>query len=535
MRLTKSWGGDKTNKRSISIFVLAAILHLLALAGQAKVSVPAILGDHMVIQSGVPVNVWGWASPGEQVSVSWGQQSASTRADEKGNWLVRLNPVKAGTKADLVVNGQANSIKLMDVVAGEVWVACGQSNMALGLKGARGGKEAAAEANYPNIRFFAVSREPSNKPKADCGGSWKVCSPDSAEGFSAVGFFFARKLQHDIGVPVGVINASLNGTTCETWTRRDILVQDKGLKDITDGWDAKAKAYDPALEAERYSAALSAYRIKLKDWEAADANAKANGQKGGKKPQIPAMIESPLESNNYPGNCYNGMILPLLPLAVKGVLWYQGESNAGFPDSYTRLLSAMIADWRAGWHNDNLVFLIVQLPWRDKGQDGNVMESWALMREAQSKVLSLPATAMIVTVDNREVILHPTNKQPVGERLAKAAAGIAYGAKAPYRGPVFSHYVSKGDTLILKFTHTDGGLVASGDSLTGFSVAGEDRVFKPAQARIVGDRVMVRADGVPSPRSVRYAWMAGQWPSLYNGVGLPAEPFRTDNWRMDAK
>lgn len=517
------------------ILAVVASIAWVATCARAEVRMPAIFGDHMVLQSGVGVNIWGWAAPDEQIHVQLGSQTADARAGAGGKWSVQLQPLKTGENVSLAVRGQANSLNFNDVVAGEVWIASGQSNMALGLNGALGGKEAAADANYPSIRFFTVDKVPSSQPKADCGGRWRPCSPETAGSFSAVGFFFAMKLQHDLGVPVGIINASLNGSTCESWTRKEVLQGDRELKHLVDEWDAKVRAYDPGLETERYSAAMTAYHMKLKTWEQEDADAKAQGTRSPKRPQMPSMIVSPLEMSNYPGNCYNGMLAPLVRFPVKGVIWYQGESNAGTPGVYTRLLSTMISDWRGQWHIANLPFIFVQLPWRGKADQGIADEAWAPMREAQARVLSLPMTAMVVTVDNTEGILHPKDKRPVGERLALAARGLAYGEKLPCMGPVFSHYVARGQVVTLKFTHADGGLVARGGMLTGFSVAGEDRVLVPAKARIVGDRVEVMADGVTSPRSVRYGWMAGQSPSLFNGAGLPAEPFRTDSWRLEGK
>jgi sialate O-acetylesterase len=518
----------------IAVSMMAAVLAAACVA-RADVRLPAIFSDHMVIQSGTEVAVWGWASPEERIGVKLGSHSMDVKADAEGQWLARFPPIKADEHVSLTVEGRSNSVEVNDIVGGEVWLACGQSNMAYGLNGAIGGREAAAEANYPSIHLFTVGRVIANQPKADCGGSWRMCTPQTAGGFSAVGFFFARRLQNDRGVPVGIINASLNGTTCEAWTRKQALLGDKDLRLLVDKWDAKVKAYDPTLETERFAAAMAAYRAKLKLWEQEDANAKAQGLSSPRKPQMPSMVTSPLDTNNYPGNCYNGMISPLTRFPVRGVIWYQGESNAGEPLIYTRLFSTLIADWRRQWNAGDMPFIFVQLPWRGKSEQGDAEESWAAMREAQARVLSLPRTAMVVTVDNAEGILHPRDKRPIGERLAVAAGALVYGSKVTARGPVYSQYMGIGDTVMLTFSHTDGGLVAKGGRLTGFSVAGKDRRFVPAQAKIVDGKVEVRADGVVSPASVRYGWMNSQTPTLCNGLGLPAEPFRTDNWKLDEK
>ena len=294
--------------RSMTMVTTAVLWLSAAVSGQVRM--PAIFGDHMVLQSGVETPVWGWADPGEKVTVRLGTSTVDTKADVNGNWLVRFSAMKGGQEASLTIQGQTNKVVFSDVVAGEVWIASGQSNMALGLSGTLGGKEITAEANYPSMRLFTVSRTIADRPKTDCGGTWHMCTPQTVGSFSAVAFFFARKLQQDTGVPVGIINASLNGTTCEAWTRKEILQGDNELKHLVDGWDAKVKAYDPELENERYSLAMAAYRIKLKAWEQEDANSKTQGTKSPKKPQMPAMIASPVAQSNYPGSCYNGMIAP---------------------------------------------------------------------------------------------------------------------------------------------------------------------------------------------------------------------------------
>jgi len=492
---------------------------LAALPALAEVKLPAVLGDNMVLQQGMKVPVWGTADPGEEVTVTCHGQRVSGKADAQGKWMVHLEPLTANTEGtDLTVAGQ-DTITLRNVLVGEVWVGSGQSNMEFPVAASRDAEPEIAAANYPSIRLFTVEKAVADRPLDDCKGAWAPCSPQTVGDFSAVAYFFGRELHRRLGVPVGLIDSSWGGTPAESWTSRGTLVSHPNLKYMVDNWDNLAADYPRALEE---------YNKQLKAWEQAAADAQAKGEAAPAKPNEPANPANPWR----PASLYNGMIAPLLPYAIRGAIWYQGESNAGRAYQYRELFPTMIRDWRQSWQEGDFPFLFVQLANFMAAQPNPGDSAWAELREAQSMTLRLANTGMAVIIDIGDAVdIHPRNKQDVGYRLALWPLALVHGERIEYSGPLYESMSVEGERIRLRFTHVDGGLVArSGPPLKGFAIAGEDRRFVWANAQIEGDTVVVWSDQVASPAAVRYAWADNPICNLYNRDRLPASPFRTDDW-----
>jgi sialate O-acetylesterase len=418
-----------------------------------------------------------------------------------------------------------NTITLHNVAVGEVWVCSGQSNMEMAVGssarawgGVLNADQEAAAGNYPLIRHFTVKKAVAGQPQKDVEGQWVVASPETVPEFSAVGYFFGRELHKALGVPVGLIDSSWGGTPAEAWTSTPALEAVPELKPLLDDWSQKVAAYPRALEQ---------FQQELNPWEQAAEKAEGEGKPA---PPPPKMPPDPRSNPWRAGGLYNGMIAPLTPYAIAGAIWYQGESNADRAYQYRKLFPTMIQDWRHAWGEGDLPFLFVQLA---NFIQGGVKTAWAELREAQSMTLSLPKTGMAVTIDIGDPYdIHPRNKQEVGRRVALAGEALAYGRKVVYSGPLYESMSVEGPSVRLRFKHVGGGLVAKGGPLKGFEIAGEDRKFVAAEAKISGDTVVVRsaAGRLPHPAAVRYAWADNPECSLYNKAGLPASPFRTDDW-----
>jgi sialate O-acetylesterase len=460
------------------VFLWLAILLPVA-AARADVKLPAVFGDHMVVQQQMPVTVWGWADPGEKVSVKLADRAAAVTAGGDGKWRATLDPVSAGGPFELSVAGK-NNITLKNVLVGEVWICSGQSNMEWSVLRSANPQEEAAAAEYPRIRLFTVAKNVAAQPQDDCKGAWAACSPQSVGGFSAVGYYFGREIHKETGAPVGLINTSWGGTICEAWTSREALEADKDF--------------------------------------------------------APILARSATFAANQPNQAsvlYNGMIHPLAPFGFRGALWYQGESNVGRAEQYRKLFPAMIADWRRQWGQGDFPFLYVQLaPYAyGNGAAPTLAEQW----ESQLKTLSVPNTGMAVTTDIGDVKdIHPKNKQEVGRRLALWALAKTYGKSGiVYSGPLFKSAQVEGDKIRVSFTHAGGGLVArEGKPLTHFTIAGADEEFVPATATIDGDTIVVHSPDVPKPVAVRFGWRNDAEPNLFNKEGLPASPFRSDTFKL---
>jgi sialate O-acetylesterase len=489
----------------------------LAQAAMAEVSTPSVFGDHMVLQAGKPLPVWGKADPGEAVTVTLEEASASTAAGDDGRWRVALPKRKTGGPLTMTIAGAANTLTYEDILVGEVWLGSGQSNMQWTVaKSMKAGQEIAA-ANYPAMRLFHVKQTIATTPQDDCEGAWVVCTPETIPDFSAVLYFFGRELHTTLDRPVGLIHPSWGGTPVESWTRREALLADPERKRVVDRWDA--------IVAE-YPAAQAAYEQAVAEWTTAAEAAKAAG---AAEPSKPAAPRGP-NSSAMASGLYNAMIHPLVPYALRGAVWYQGENNAPRAHQYRNLFPAMIADWRTVW-NDTLSFYYVQLANYTPALPEPADSDWAELREAQDLALAMENTGVAVTIDLGEAKdIHPTNKQDVGKRLALNALAKDYGRRVTFSGPTLKQMRVKGNTLTLTFADAKGGLVAKGDPLTGFAIAGPDKKFVWADAKIKGKRVVLSAPSVDAPVAVRYAWANNPVCNLYNKAGLPASPFRTDTW-----
>jgi sialate O-acetylesterase len=501
------------------ISALCWVLALVAVWARADVRLPAVISDHMVLQRDMPVRIFGWADKGESVTVRLAGQTVSTVADGSGHWEAWLRPLSAGGPHELVVAGR-NTVTVRDVLVGEVWVASGQSNMVWPVERSRDAEKEAAAANYPRIRLFKVALKTSEEPLEDVEGSWAPCSPETVKSFSAVGYFFARHLHEKLGVPVGVIQSAWGGTPAQAWTSRATLVSEPTLQTYLVEWNRVLVNWPRAKRRWEES---------LKQWEERAAQAKREGRQPPPRPAQPLGPGHP----HTPAGLFNAMIAPLTPYAIRGVIWYQGESNANnYAGLYRTLFEAMIRDWRQAWGQGDFPFLFVQLANYAKAPPGGY---WPLVQEGQLKTLELRNTGMAVTIDIGEAEdIHPKNKQDVGLRLALAARALVYGEKLVYSGPLFRQATREGNRLRLWFDHVGGGLRARGGVLKEFVIAGADRVFHPAQATIEGDTVVVSSPEVAEPVAVRYAWANNPEATLFNAEGLPASPFRSDNW-LDAR
>ncbi len=483
-----------------------ALLLLCSLPLHAEVKLPTLFSDHMVVQRQRPVHVWGMAAPGESVAVSFRGESKSTSADRLGRWNVYLAPGEAGGPFEMIVRGK-NALTLHDVLVGDVWLASGQSNMEFPMRKADNSDAEIAAAKYPKIRLLLVKKAYSDYPRSDVAVvPWTDCNPASVVDFSAVAYFFGREIHQREKVPIGLIDATWGGTPIEAWTSLPALTADAGLMPV---FAARA-----AIMNQQEESLLS-----IQDEERQVEEAKSAGT------PVPKFSWHGDMNSWAPAALYNGMIAPLTPFAIRGVIWYQGETNSKLdlvPTMYQRVFPKMIQDWRSAWGEGDFPFLYVQLA----NFTSTNLEDWATIREAQRKTLVLRNTAMAVTIDigNPEDV-HPTNKQDVGARLALAGRAVAYGETIEYSGPLFRGMSSDGSALRLWFDHATGGLQTKGGGLRGFEIAGDDGLFHSAEAKIDGASVIVSSASVPEPTRVRYGWANSPDCNLYNGAGLPASPF----------
>ncbi|HEY0456537.1 MAG TPA: sialate O-acetylesterase [Verrucomicrobiae bacterium] len=501
-------------KHFFSALAGSALLILLTgtLPASADVKLPGLFSDHMVLQMGAPIRIWGWADPGEQVTVVCGGNSGKVTADANGKWMLRLPPVKSTEPFAIKVQGK-NAVTIEDVVMGEVWVASGQSNMEFGLGGAFEAEKHIEAADNAKIRLFTVPKLRSDKPVDDIKAHWEVCSPDSARRFSAVAYFFARDLQKARQVPVGVIHTSWGGSPAEVWMSEKVLSSNPDYKrDILDA----------------YPAQLDKFKKAVAQWEKESAAAKAEGKEF--KKNKPWASWKPCE-------LYNGMIAPLIPFSIKGAIWYQGESNAGRAWEYRSLMADLIRNWRHDWNQGKFEFFQVQLAPFMAIKDQPSESSWAELREAQNIAAKSVGNAgvAVITDVGEEKDIHPKKKEPVGARLALAARGIAYHEKIEYSGPIYKKLKIKGDKAILSFDHIGSGLTAKDGALKGFAICGEDKKWVWGKAEIDGDNVVVSSSSISKPVAVRYGCADFPVVNLWNKDGLPASPFRTDDFEMITK
>lgn len=628
-----------------------------AVASQAQIRLPGIIRDSMILQRDQPVRLWGWASPAEKVALVFKGKTYTTSTGADGRWHILLAPVKAGGPYTLKFIGKT-TVQLKNVLFGDVWLCSGQSNMVhqMGLHDVRYAQDI-AEANYSQIRQFLVpTRTNLAKPDTDLAGRWQIAVGDRVKSFSAVAFFFARKLYQQTKVPIGIINASVGGTPIEAWiseqgfkTFPDVLETIKNNRNaavngtgrvgtavkapdtpVDKGLTAQVKWFDPGyrprgwrtinipgywedqgikdlngvvwyrrvldVPASMAGKAAKVFLGRIVDADELYINGIKVGNttyqypqrrysvpagllkqgknlfvirvtnnfgKGGFVPDKPyclfagkdtvdlkgywqykvGQVNRPMpvgewgitqhiEPQNAPTALYNAMVAPITDYAIKGIAWYQGESNTGQPKRYERLLPALIGDWRSHFHRPELPFLYVQLP---GFMDYNYLPSesqWAKLRESQLKTLRISNTAMVVTIDAGEWNdVHPDRKQVVGNRLALAAMAKVYGKAIEYSGPIFRSAAIMNDRIMVSFDHVGSGLVSNdGEDLAEFAIAGADKRFVWAEAKIEGDHIIVWSDEIKKPLYVRYAWADDPvQPNLYNKEGLPASPFRTDH------
>jgi len=491
------------------VLLVATLLHSLAISVRADVTLPALLADHMVVQRGLPVHVWGMAAPHEAVAVTFRGETKSATADDDGRWSVYLSPGEAGGPFPLSIKA-TNTIVLNDILVGDVWVASGQSNMEFGMKGVTNAEAEIAAAQYPKIRMFMVKHKPADYPLENVESKgWAACTPETVADSSAVAYFFARNVQQRLGVPIGLVESSWGGTAAESWTSLHSLSADASLMPV---FAARAKTLDTE------STTVLHQQKEEREFQQALAQAKAEGKPLPWRPWHPDFAAW------APAALFNGMIAPLTPFAIRGVIWYQGEANAS-PDRaflYARLFQTMIRDWRKAWGEGDFPFLFVQIAnWNTEPG-----ELWPEVRNAQRQALALKNTGMAVTIDIGDPVdIHPKNKQDVGLRLALAARAIAFGEKVEWSGPLYRQITQEEHALRVWFDHA-GGLVAKGAELTGFEIAGADGKYSAADAKIDGASVIISSPAVPTPVSVRYGWAANPSCNLFNKEGLPASPFQ---------
>lgn len=474
---------------------------------RADVKLPNVFGDHMVLQQGQKNKVWGLADAGEAVTVSIDQQSHKVAAGADGKWQVMIDPLPVGGPYELKVAGK-NEIKLTDVLVGEVWICSGQSNMQWSVNASNDPDLERATAKYPKLRMINFPQVGTQEPVWTHDRKWMVCTPENVGSFSAVGYFFGRQLHQTLDVPIGLINNAWGGSACEAWIRRDLLAKDEKYKPMMDRW--------AGMEA-RF----------------AELTAKGNDLTEDEKKQLNG-LRGQMAGNHRPANIYNGVLKSHLGYGIKGAIWYQGESNAGRAYQYRDLFPLMIQNWRDEWGQGDFPFYWVQLAdfTAEKPEPGD--SDWAELREAQTMTMTrLPNTGEAVIIDIGEgKDIHPMNKVDVGRRLARWALAKDYGVKIPYHSPQYKSMEKQGNKIVLTFDHVDGGWrpfdVAEP---RGFAIAGEDKKFVWATARILPDgKIEVTGANVADPVAVRYGWANNPVVNMYSRAGLPLTPFRTDDW-----
>lgn len=509
-------------KKNLGFFfgVLAALSFCSAIA-QAEIRLPDVIGDSMVFQQNQKVPIWGTADAGETVKVSFGKQTLTAVADEKGKWRVDLKPLKANfTPQTLTIEGK-NKIELKDILVGEVWLVSGQSNMQWTLFQSNDGEAEVAKANHQNIRLFNVSREVAFKKKTGKVATWKICTPESVKDFSGAGYYFGVELQKKLNVPVGLINSSYGGSQAEAWTPVEYLNANPELKitvERTKIWDEER----PRVKVE--------YSEAIEKWKIESEKQKTSGAKPSPSPSVP----DALRDYRIASSIYDGMIEPLMPFAIRGAVWYQGESNEARAEQYNILLPTMIKSWREKWGQGNFPFGIIQLPNYRRTSDEPQESAWSFIREAQRKTAENDVNSgLIVTIDIGEASdIHPKNKLDVGKRMSVWALKNVYKEKIT-DAPIFKKAEIKGDKIILTFDEVGNGLkTKNGGKLEEFAIAGADQKFVWAEAKIVGkNKVEVSSPNVKIPVAVRYAFNTNpKNPNLTNDSEIPASPFRTDNF-----
>jgi len=507
---------------------LAFLLLLLLVPGpvlRAELRLPAIIGDHMVLQQNLANPLWGWDAPGTQVTVTFAGQTKSAQAGPDGKWTVKLDAMTANDKPQTLTISGTEKKEIQDVLVGEVWMCSGQSNMGFTLAGDWNGDIDAAASRLPNLRLIKVPQVGTQELQDDFKGQWRASTPETARNFSAVGFYFGRYVHCILGVPVGLIDNAWGGSAAEAWVRRQSLEQDGRFKPLMES-TAKQEAH---LQSE---ATKADYEKQLAKWREDVEKAKAEQKPAPQRPYSPFQW---LTGNARPGNIFCGVLYPTLGYGIKGVIWYQGESNAGRAWEYAALFPFMIEQWRKEWNQGDFPFYWVQLAdfMAEKPEPGE--SSWAELRESQTKTLKLPNTGQAVIIDLGEgKDIHPRNKHDVAARLVRWALVKDYGMKFPYRSPEFKSVEISGNKALLGFDCFGSSLRPFDvNQAIGFAVCGEDKVWHWAKGAVLGkDKVEVWSDKVANPIAVRYAWADNPVCNLFSNEGLPLTPFRTDDFDM---
>lgn len=492
---------------------------MFSAAARADVRLPHVLSDHAVVQRDRPIHIWGWSAPGAHLTVKFHAQSVAAAADAAGSWSAWLSPEEAGGPYTLTVSGDGADVTVTDLLVGDVWIASGQSNMEMPLKGFPGnavlkdGDKEIAAATNPKLRLLVITKKGAGYPLNDVPDGWTACTPDTAQNFSAVAYFFGREIAAKENVAVGLIDSTWGGTPADSWVSLDTLGTHPELL--------------PAFAARaQFADGQNTRDAQLVVEQQEDAAAQAAGKP---RPQHPW---HPDETSWTPAGLYNGMIAPLTPLSVRGFIWYQGETNSAHERApyYETLMNGLIGDWRMHFAQGNLPFYYVQIAsFHSPGED------WGRVRDAQRRTLETANTAMAVTLDvGSPDNVHPPDKQTVGHRLALAARRLVYGEDVAYASPLFREATTDLEpdgTAALRawFDHAQG-LTTHGGPSTAFEIAGADHHFVPAQARIEGESMVVSASAVAHPVYVRYGWMGVMPDNVFNAAGLPMSTFTSETF-----
>lgn len=493
-----------------------ALTVMLTAGAYADVSLPATFSDHMILQAQAAVPIWGWASPGEEVSVSISGQTKSVKTNDSGDWRVVLDPLKSGESTAMTVKGQ-NTITIQDVLVGEVWLCSGQSNMAWTVGRLRAFKDEQSVANAPQLRMFVESSGGAGESNTKPRGAWKIAAPENLANFSATAYFFGRHLHRELKQPVGLLVSAVGGTPIQNWISPKAQRSHPEMAKPFTALDTSLKTWTPERAKELYAQ-------QLENWQKQADQAKAE-----QRPVPPKPALAPHPRSRAPGNLFNGKIAPLVGYAIKGAIWYQGESNAFTVEGgkfYAEQLPMLVKDWREHWAQGDFPFAWVQLP----NFHNERFLGWCEVRESMLKSLAVPNTGMAICLDLGDPKdIHPQNKQEVGRRLGLWALAKVYGRNLAWSGPLPKSQQFENGAAICTFEHAEG-LKARSGQIEGFEIAGANQTFHAAAAKIEGDKVIVTSAEVTSPVAVRYAWRDNPIANLVNGAGLPASPFRSDSW-----
>lgn len=532
-------------------FLLALASCLLTASLSAELKLPNIFGDHMVLQQDKPVHVWGWETAGAKISVTWAGQTRATTSSQAGKWSVHFDPVKASFSGrKLVVTSGTQSLSFADILVGEVWLCGGQSNMEWTLRSTRDADLEIDSADYPAIRFIRLPKVARLEPQQDFPvenpehpvGNWRLATTEQVENCTGVGYYFARRLHRYLKVPIGLIDTSWGGTMAQHWVSRETLQPVLEMKPYFDGFTEKLKVW---AEGGGEEGARKRFQADLESWETKAAEARTKNERLPRKPNANAYQDP--ASQSQPAGMYNGLITPVAPFTLRGVVFYQGENNS-FAESWKpfhRTFPAVISDWRKAFGNPEMPFGIIQIAgWSTRrSMTYDMNHHTNIIREIQFDTWqNTPRTGLIVTFDtNSNGSIHPQRKLPIGERTARWALAEVYQvqdskSRSPleWRGPVYESFVIEKDKVTVSFrAETNRGLRLDQDVEIGFYIAGQDRIFHHARAQIIKDsQLQVWSDDVPQPVAVRYGWSNLPMGGLMNFRELPAYPFRTDKWPL---